>query len=140
MKNYLLFTAVVLLLSLATEAHCQIFFPDAPSRTVDAQFLAVIGGNALATGSDAYTTVTRIGPDKTCVREVGNPELYGREPQVARTSIVMGSLFVASTLATYELKRHHAHIWKFPLWQAPAAYEAYGHGYGAIHNLKVCHI
>lgn len=100
-------------------------------QVADKKFLFVVGGNAVATGLDAYTT-------QTCSYESWNPTLYGQKPRALRVGIVMGGLFVASTVVSYELKKHHAHLWRIPLWALPSAYEANGHFQGAIHNLRIC--
>jgi predicted transcriptional regulator len=136
LRNHLKLIACAFLL-IATTARGQ-SLPDAPSATVDKPFLTLVSVNALFTGLDAFTTLTRIGPHQFCTYEANNPELYGRHPYVARVTLVMGGMTAAGILASYELKRHRVRIWRIPLWELPAGYDAYGHALGATHNFTYC--
>lgn len=109
------------------------------AQTADKAFWTITAIHASATSLDAYTTVTRIGHTQTCPEEVWSAPLYGKHPEAARTSMVMGGLFSASVLLSYSLKKHHAHLKRLPVWAAPQAYLTYGHTLGAIHNFRFCH-
>ena len=109
--------------------------PDAP-KVADKSFWAVTAFSGAATAADAYTTAN-FGP--RCPYESGNPGLYGVYPTAKRVTLVMGGLFAASAGASYVLKRHHARLWKVPLWPAPELYLAYGHAAGAASNARNCY-
>ena len=113
--------------------------PDAPSHVVDRSFWLVTSWNAASTIGDAATTLALVGHTEQCPYEVWSAPLYGRQPQAARTTAVMGGLFAASVVLSYELKRHNAHIWKVQLWTLPQVYMASTHTAGVFNNLKRCH-
>jgi hypothetical protein len=111
----------------------------ATAQTADKNFWKLAAWNALATATDGYTTISFRSPTN-CQVEGGAPELYGKYPEPPRTGAVMGGMFVASTLFSYELKKHypHAHIWKIPLWVIPMGYNSAIHARGTAHNWRVC--
>jgi hypothetical protein len=111
--------------------------PDAPSA--DRAFWINTSASGLATLADGITTVKLVGHTETCPFEEWGSSLYGRTPTAGRVTLVMGGLWGASALVSYELKRHRVHLWKLPLWPVPESYLAYGHASGAIHNLRTCH-
>ena len=113
--------------------------PEAPQPVVDRNFWLVTSANGIATLGDIITTSKLVGHTASCPYEVWSDSLYGRQPNTARTSLVMGGLYAASVFSSYELKKHHAKLWKVPLWIAPQAYLAGGHAVGTIHNLQTCH-
>ena len=104
----------------------------------DAQLKWIVGWNAVATSLDAYSTVSTLGKGP-CIREVGNPELYGKYPRPLRVGAVIGAEFIMATFLSYELKRHRIKLGKLPLWPIPSSYTAYGHTEGTIHNFSYCH-
>lgn len=106
-------------------------------QSADKSFWAITAGNALATGMDAFTTSQFIGGGR-CPREVWNSSEYGSIPTPQRVTLVMGGLFAASVGLSYAMKRHRVRIWRVPLWELPQGYNAYGHAWGAAHNVRYC--
>lgn len=110
--------------------------PENPQPVADRNFWLVTSANAAASAADGFTTIAFA---RNCPYESGNPVLWGRRPTTARESVVMAGLFAASTLASYELKKYNAHIWKLKLWTIPVGHEIVSHSYGTVHNVIYCH-
>lgn len=112
---------------------------DAPAKVADRKFWAITSWNVAASFTDGATTVLQVGHTKTCPLEVESPILYGRNPDAGRTGAIMGGLLLATALASYEAKKHQAHLWKIPLWPGIQSSVALAHTLGAAHNLLTCH-
>ena len=136
--GYIKIVPTLAFLILSAPAVCWGQLPDAPSKVIDRNFWLLTSWSAASTFADGATTVLQVGHSQACFVERGSPWLYGRKPQFERTSVAMSGLFVASVFASYELKKHHAHIWRIPLWSAPQSFLALEHTVGGVHNLRTC--
>jgi len=116
--------------------------PDSASaskkKTADTQFWALTAINTTATLADAITTAKLLSHTPNCPREVWGETLYGVRANDGEVFALMAAKAGAATLASYFLKRHNIHVWKFKLWTLPLAYNAYGHTWGAAHNMAAC--
>lgn len=131
--------AIIVLLTCTSFAQT---LPDSPSaskkKTADTQFWALTAFNTTATLADASTTAKVVSHTPNCSREVWGETLYGVRANDGRVFTVMAAKAGAATLASYFLKRHNIHVWKFKLWSLPLAYNAYGHASAAAHNMVTC--
>lgn len=132
--------AIVMLLFAAAGAPAQ-DVPDAPSHSK--AFLAASAGAAAITLLDSYgTSLIKSHAEKNsfgvkrsidCLREGGEPFLYGREPSVARSwSVGTAKIAAGEALAVWLYRRHHHRLWMLPF-----AYEGVALT-GAVRNLEEC--
>jgi hypothetical protein len=127
-------------------------FAQAPDNQVSQrgqkEFWALTGWNTAASGLDAYTTITT-----TCRYEIEDAWLYGRYPQrtVARTSVTMGGLLIATEFLAYKWEHHPLHFGRLGKgklgsgkvgklgWMSVLVWDAGGHTFATAHNFKMCH-
>lgn len=111
------------------------------AQTVDKPFLFSASVMTFTTLGDSYTTTwirerwleTPANVYRPCVREAGEPWLYGTEPTKARSyEVGAGKIVIAAALSAVLKKK------KSRFWSAPMLLIAADSGHGFVHNLSEC--
>jgi len=143
---------VVLILLAAAHA---VELPDSPSKTVDAQFVAVLSAEAAAKSADFSETAAHLGnrkwvacvPAYTCMDHGSwysvqeNDPWFGKRPGTVRMITENLGLFATESAIAYELKKPHRWL---PgdkivrkLWWLPVVYQIQAHARFAYRNSQL---